>query len=229
MYDWFLDVNASLYGMRKGCEPLHPFYNLVTKKVQMLNTSLIDYTGLRVHAAIYDWAGTMVWEKEAICDSPANTVEELFDVPQPSGLDGVYFLKLNLSGDSAPDIDPNIYWLTTQPKDYTTLAQLPRSRPSAHLVLSKEKNGYSAHLTLSADNRISFFNRIKVFDRSNGKRILPVHYSDNYVTLMPGDRRSIRLDIVTELPEDRIRIVIDSWTHERIEPTMQEGIERNGK
>ncbi len=229
MYDWFLDVNASLYGMRKGCEPLHPFYNLVTKKVQMLNTSLIDYTGLRVHAAIYDRAGTMVWEKEAICDSPANTVEELFDVPQPSGLDGVYFLKLNLSGDSAPDIDPNIYWLTTQPKDYTTLAQLPRSRPSAHLVLSKEKNGYSAHLTLSADNRISFFNRIKVFDRSNGKRILPVHYSDNYVTLMPGDRRSIRLDIVTELPEDRIRIVIDSWTHERIEPTMQEGIERNGK
>ena len=39
MYDWSLDVNASLYGTRKGCEPLHAYYNPVTRKAGLLNTT----------------------------------------------------------------------------------------------------------------------------------------------------------------------------------------------
>ena len=72
-------------------------------------------------------------------------------------------------------------------------------------------------LRLRADERISFFNRVKVFDRETGERILPVHYSDNYVTLMPGDERTIRLEFASELPRERVRIVVDSWTSERME------------
>ena len=62
MYDWFLDVNASLYGTRKGCEPLHPFYNPVTRQVELLNTSLSDYPDLIVNARIYDTSGNIRWE-----------------------------------------------------------------------------------------------------------------------------------------------------------------------
>jgi hypothetical protein len=40
MYDWYLDVNATLYGTRKGCEPLHPQYNIVSKQVELVNTAL---------------------------------------------------------------------------------------------------------------------------------------------------------------------------------------------
>ena len=64
---------------------------------------------------------------------------------------------------------------------------------------------------LSADSQISFFNRIKVFDKETGKRILPVHYSDNYITLMPGDQQEISLEFPANLPEERIQIVVDSY------------------
>ena len=50
-----LDVNASLYGTRKGCEPLHAYYNPVTRKAGLLNTTLKDYTDLSIVAVSIIW------------------------------------------------------------------------------------------------------------------------------------------------------------------------------
>lgn len=206
MYDWSLDVNASLYGIRKGCEPLHAYYNPVTRKAGLLNTTLKDYTDLSIVARIYNLEGKLLWEKETRASSKANTVQELLDIPVPEGIKGAYFLRLALNADV-----PNIYWLTTEPKDYTSLSQLPKSRPDIKTDIKKEGSNFVGTVRLSADSRISFFNRIKVFDRETGKRILPVHYSDNYITLMPGDQQEISLEFPANLPEERIQIVVDSY------------------
>ena len=206
MYDWSLDVNASLYGTRKGCEPLHAYYNPVTRKAGLLNTTLKDYTDLSIIARIYNLEGKLLWEKETRASAKANTVQELLDIPVPEGLKGAYFLRLALNADV-----PNIYWLTTEPKDYTSLSQLPKSRPDIKTDIKKEGSNFVGTVRLSADSQISFFNRIKVFDRETGKRILPVHYSDNYITLMPGDQQEISLEFPANLPEERIQIVVDSY------------------
>ena len=133
MYDWSLDVNASLYGTRKGCEPLHAYYNPVTRKAGLLNTTLKDYTDLSIIARIYNLEGKLLWEKETRANSKANTVQELLDIPVPEGIQGAYFLRLALNADV-----PNIYWLTTEPKDYTSLSQLPKSRPDIKTDIKKE-------------------------------------------------------------------------------------------
>lgn len=206
MYDWSLDVNASLYGTRKGCEPLHAYYNPVTRKAGLLNATLKDYTDLSIIARIYNLEGKLLWEKETRASSKANTVQELLDIPVPEGIQGAYFLRLALNADV-----PNIYWLTTEPKDYTSLSQLPKSRPDIKTEIKKEGSNFVGTVRLSADSQISFFNRIKVFDRETGKRILPVHYSDNYITLMPGDQQEISLEFPANLPEERIQIVVDSY------------------
>ena len=206
MYDWSLDVNASLYGTRKGCEPLHAYYNPVTRKAGLLNTTLKDYTDLSIIARIYNLEGKLLWEKETRASSKANTVQELLDIPVPEGIQGAYFLRLALNADV-----PNIYWLTTEPKDYTSLSQLPKSRPDIKTEIKKEGSNFVGTVRLSADSQISFFNRIKVFDKETGKRILPVHYSDNYITLMPGDQQEISLEFPANLPEERIQIVVDSY------------------
>ena len=206
MYDWSLDVNASLYGTRKGCEPLHAYYNPVTRKAGLLNTTLKDYTDLSIVARIYNLEGKLLWEKETRASSKANTVQELLDIPVPEGIKGAYFLRLALNSDV-----PNVYWLTTEPKDYTSLSQLPKSRPDIKTDIKKEGSNFVGTVRLSADSQISFFNRIKVFDKETGKRILPVHYSDNYITLMPGDQQEISLEFPANLPEERIQIVVDSY------------------
>lgn len=225
MYDWFLDVNASLYGTRQGCEPLHPMYNPFTREVELLNTTLHDYQGLTVTARIHDLSGKMRWEKEMPADIAANTVKKMFAVSVPSDIEGVYFLSLSLKagehgsvsdGTAAIPDSPNIYWLTTVPKDYSGLLRLPASTPEVKVALQQDGSAYSGTVTLHSDAHISFFNRIKVLDKETGKRILPVHYSDNYITLMPGDSRTVKISFSSSLPANRIQVVTDSWTAGRI-------------
>jgi len=215
MYDWYLDVNATLYGTRKGCEPLHPQYNIVSHRVELINTALGNHSNLTVKAQIYGRDGKILWEQEEATHIDANTVKQLFTVPKPEQVEGVYFLKLELAEGGQP-VTSNIYWLTTREKDYTTLSELPGYQPDIKVSLNKEKGNHTGTVSFKAD-KISFFNRIKVFDRETGKRILPVHYSDNYITLMPGDRQEVTLQFPADIPKDRIQVVVDSWTAGRIE------------
>jgi len=183
-----------------------PYMPIITRKAGLLNTTLKDYTDLSIVARIYNLEGKLLWEKETRASAKANTVQELLDIPVPEGIKGAYFLRLALNADV-----PNIYWLTTEPKDYTSLSQLPKSRPGIKTEIKKEGSNFVGTVRLSADSQISFFNRIKVFDKETGKRILPVHYSDNYITLMPGDQQEISLEFPANLPEERIQIVVDSY------------------
>jgi len=214
MYDWFLDVNACLYGAKQGCEPLHAQYNPVSKQVEIVNTALGSHN-LIVKAQMYGRQGEKLWEKEASSAIAPNSVLRLFDLLVPEKAEGVYFLRLSLTKEGK-ELSRRIYWLTTREKDYTTLTQLPTCKPEAKLNLRKQGDTYKGTVTLKTRDRISFFNRIKVFDKNTGKRILPVHYSDNYITLMPGDSREVALEFVSSLPEDRIEVVSDSWTWERV-------------
>jgi hypothetical protein len=214
MYDWYLDVNASLYGTRKGCEPLHPQYNRVSKRVELTNTAPGSHE-VRVKAQVYTLHGDVIWEKEEGTKIAPESINRLFDVPEPEGTEGVYFLKLTLR-ENERQLTDNIYWLTTRPKDYTTLSDLPRSAPAVKASLKQEGGVYRGTVRLQAGEHISFFNRIKVLDKKTGRRILPVHYTDNYITLMPGDMRETAIEFTSPLPEEQISIVTDSWTADRI-------------
>ena len=86
MYDWSLDVNASLYGTRKGCEPLHAYYNPVTRKAGLLNTTLKDYTDLSIVARIYNLEGKLLWEKETRASAKAKYGTGIIGYPR-SGRD----------------------------------------------------------------------------------------------------------------------------------------------
>ncbi|MDR3339676.1 MAG: beta-glycosidase [Candidatus Symbiothrix sp.] len=221
MYDWFLDVNACLYGTKKGCEPLHPQYNLQDKHIEIVNSALGNHS-VYVSAQLYTTDGIAVWKKEEPVSISDNQVKKLFPVPVPEEINGVYFLKLSLS-ENGKIVTSNIYWLTTIPKDYSGLTRLPQTRPQIETQLQQNGQEYTGTVRLRAENQISFFNRIKVFDKATGKRILPVHYSDNYITLMPGDEQEVNLQFSSRLPKEQIKIVIDSWTSERIE-TVVSGI-----
>ncbi|MDR1980906.1 MAG: beta-glycosidase [Tannerellaceae bacterium] len=209
MYDWYLDVNASLYGTRKGCEPLHPQYHLTDKRVELVNTALGSHS-VTLKAQLWNAGGTAVWEKEEAVTIGANEVKRLFPVPEPQGVEGVYFLKLEL-WEKGQRLTTNVYWLTTRAGDYTTLSLLPRTTPAVQTALSQSGDRYTGTVRLRAGAHISFFNRIKVFDKTTGQRILPVHYSDNYITLMPGDEQEITLQFTSPLRKEDIDIAVNGW------------------
>jgi hypothetical protein len=63
----------------------------------------------------------------------------------------------------------------------------------------------------SKANPVSFFNRISVVDKDSGKRVLPVFYSDNYVSVLPGERDTIFIDTEKSTTPESLKIHINGW------------------
>jgi hypothetical protein len=54
--------------------------------------------------------------------------------------------------------------------------------------------------------------RVKAVREKSGDRILPAIYSDNYVALMPGERRTIRTELEdADTRGERPRIVVEGF------------------
>ena len=99
-------------------------------------------------------------------------------------------MKLMLNGVTK---DTNFYW-TNQKKEYDYKAL--NSIPQAKLKCSVTKVS-DAHYRLTLKNPnafVSFANRIRLVDSNTGERLLPTIMSDGYVTLMPGEERSVLIE-----------------------------------
>ena len=48
--------------------------------------------------------------------------------------------------------------------------------------------------------------------KRSGERVLPVYYSDNYVSLLPNETRTITIEAATsDLKGDDALVVVDGW------------------
>ena len=210
MYDSYLDVNACLYGMAKGGEPLHAQYNPVEKTVEMINLGFSDKQ-LKVTADIYTMDSKKVHSISKEGTAKANIKTTLFPVEIPQSIEGVYFLVLSLKDADDRLLSENFYWQTTKEKDFTGLNQLPETKVDVKIVPGKNDGGYEYKVLLDNGDKIAFFNRLKVRDKATGKRVLPVHYSDNYISLVPGGKKEVTISFNTDIRQENIEIVMEGW------------------
>jgi hypothetical protein len=211
MYDCYLDVNACYYGVRAGGEPLHVQYNCATRQVEAVNTTVSVKDRCTVRVRTYGIDGKTLHEQEQKdVVLAANSAKVIFAVEQPAQQQGVYFLRLELL-DGSKSLSDNVYWLTTQPKDYSGLQQMKPSQSDVSVRMDKKAADYSATVNIKAKERISFFNRVSVTNKKTGERILPVFYSDNYFTVFPNEEKTVTLSFSTVLSQEDIAVDVREW------------------
>jgi mannosylglycoprotein endo-beta-mannosidase len=67
-------------------------------------------------------------------------------------------------------------------------------------------------VTLSApQGPVAFFNRLSLVDGSGHERILPVFYSDNYITVLPGETKTVTMDYDAKLYPKKPQLSIYGW------------------
>jgi len=70
--------------------------------------------------------------------------------------------------------------------------------------------------------------RLKVVRLASGDRVLPVLYSDNYVSLMPGERRTLTTDVKrADARGERPRMVIEGFN--LADRAVPRPVEKTGK
>ena len=200
MYDYYLDVNACLYGLRKGSEPLHIMMSPADSMVMIVNNGFTSRYSMMMEAKVYDvLTGKDTLYTMVFNDIGPSTAKKYFSMKgflrSLHKADGA-FVSLRLKKEDGSILSENFYWLPGADGNYTALQQMA---PAALKISAKEttKGKIEVALENAAGNPVAFFNRIALINTATGKRILPTFFSDNYVSVLPGET----VKIIVEYPE----------------------------
>ena len=161
----------------------------------MVNYSARDARGLTAHVEILNLDGTLKWEQTASVDSPEDSDVSPIKMEYPAGLSAVHFIRLKLTRGGRPDLR-ELLLRGLEEGNLRAIRDLPKVNVEAETRV--ERRGDRWVLTTDLHNtsrQPALMVRLKAVREKTGDRILPAIYSDNYVSLMPGERRTIRTDL----------------------------------
>lgn len=200
LFDWYKLPTAGYYGTKKGCEPVQLIYNYKDKAVFVVNESGKESNAV-ARIRIYDSASKLISDKSMGIVAADNAAKSIFQVPEH---DGGIFLALELS-ENGKVIADNFYCIPaehnsydwknadwyytpiTKHADMTFVSSLPKTEVQMNTIRTAE--GYVVTLTNNSDV-ISYQNILRIED-GNGEVIVPAIWSDNFVTVLPGEVKTI--------------------------------------
>jgi Exo-beta-D-glucosaminidase Ig-fold domain/Glycosyl hydrolases family 2/F5/8 type C domain/Glycosyl hydrolases family 2, sugar binding domain len=200
-YDYYFEPTAAYFGCKKGSEPLHIQWNCEDESIEVVNYSAGNVNGLTAQVEILNMDGTRMSQKSANLDSLEDSTVTPFRMEYPAGLTPVHFLRLALMRGSE-SVSSNFYLRGLDPGNLRAIRELPK--PQLKAATTTERQGNRWQLKTLLTNSAAWpalMVRIKAIREKTGDRILPAIYSDNYVSLMPGESRTL----VTELDENDTR------------------------
>ena len=125
----------------------------------------------------------------------------------------LHFIRLELTDANGNLISDNFYWRNgVTDLDYTALNTLPEAELSCKLI---DKSMISeGKMKLSVKNHsktVACANRIRLVNTATQERILPIIMSDNYITLMPGEERTISVEAEPEMLKGGVSVLLKQY------------------
>jgi exo-1,4-beta-D-glucosaminidase len=209
-YDYYLYPAGTYFGMKKSMEPLHVMYSYKSNEVDIINSFLQKFTGLVVQADVYNLDGSLKYSNQITTDIDEDGTKKCFAIPSITGLSGVYFLRLTLKDSKQNTRSINWYWLSQKQDqlawskskwyytpessftDFTPLKNLPATTLNVNYSTDKKENETRHVITVKNTGKtVAFFVHVRVLKDKNADDILPVIFSDNYISLAPDESRVI--------------------------------------
>ncbi len=194
-YDYYFEPTAGYFGAKKACEPLHIQYNALTDSIEIVNHSAGNFVSLTAVVTAFDLNGRKVSQQKGRLNSNEDTTiswKKLSDV-QASAPSDVWFLRLQLT-DKKRVVSENLYIMGREENNYRAVTTLPEPQ----LQQQAKVNVTEAELTVKNTGKTPAVMLRVNLKGADGEQILPVIYSDNYFTLMPGETKTISVSWKSE-------------------------------
>jgi len=190
------DTQASFYGVKKACEPLHIQLDLSNYQVAVVNTTANARANLTVKADVFSLDNKPLLHHEEKKDAPANDVTDALRLDlAPLRGDGVLLVKLELWSVAGELLSDNLYWLGAKSTSYRKLNRMPAASVSASASSTRQGNSTHVHVELRNNSAVAALaTKLTLLAAPDGARILPAYWSDNYVSLLPGEARAIDVE-----------------------------------
>ncbi len=210
LYDYYLRPAGGYFGAKRAMELLHPVYGYDDHSVWVVSSQYEDAKGLKLITKVFNLDMTEELTQETAVDAAADSTSKVLTLPELHNPTPVYFLSLRLQDSSGKLVGSNFYWLSTKPEtldwekstwyttptasfaDYTALSQLPKVKLKVASRSEHKGEESVTHVTLENPSKsLAFFVRLKLSKGAKGEEILPVIWQDNYVSLLPGEKREL--------------------------------------
>ena len=215
LYHHDLEPNSALFAVKKAAEPIHIQLNEGNGEVEVINNLDAPLDGARAHLAIYNLDGSVQYQHDFDVAAAASTATTLEPVSWPTNLSAVHFIKLELRDAMGKLISDNFYWhgLPEQQDDLEALGSLSTVTLDAKITRSDVEG--KSHLLVTLHNpgaQVALMTHLQLRRKGSGERVLPVYYSDNYVSLLPGESKDITIEVATsDLKGDGALVLVDGW------------------
>jgi exo-1,4-beta-D-glucosaminidase len=237
LFDWYLLPGGGYFGAKKANEPVHVLFSYDDRTIAVVNSgqSRAPIRGAHLRARILAPDASEKFAKDTVLDVPADSSLRVFTLPEPTGLTGgaAYFVDLRLTDAGGKPISSNFYWLSTHPDvladtstwymtgvksyaDYTALRSMPPAELKTTARFTSSGGTGTARVTLrNTSQSIAFFTRLQVTGKG-GEEAVPVLWEDNYVSLLPGETRTVTATYrVRDLGGAAPSVVITGWNVHR--------------
>lgn len=215
IYSHNYDTQASYFGFKKGTEPVHVQLNLPDHTVAVVNSLPQPLDQVRVTLSNYSLSGALLGKQTtrlnaaplATTPSGLSVAGALFDRSP------VVLSKLELFDSQGRLLSRNFYWLARTASAYRAMTRMKPARIS--IAAQRIARGKMTTIRATVRNESAFpalMVRLSALDRS-GARILPAYWSDNYVSLLPGESRTVTVETPTSDAKPA-KITVDGWNVE---------------
>lgn len=215
LFDYYLKGAGSYYGAKVGSRPEHVAFEYGSKNgdIWLINHT-VDKKGARsVDVELIAIDGSKMVSKTAKATTKPTFSQLITSIPEATKLKDVAFLKLVLKDEAGAALSRNVYWISpvldvndwdnstwyntpvTKFADYTSLQSLKAAKLSASSAAPVLKDG-SISVDVTLENKATvpaYFVRLELQD-ANGGDITPAMWSDNYVTLWPGEKLTVAVN-----------------------------------
>jgi exo-1,4-beta-D-glucosaminidase len=209
-YDYYLYPAGTYFGMKKSMEPLHVMYSYASHNVNIINSLLQKFNGLSVKADVYDSNGDNKFSKTITTNVSEDSTQTCFEIPPMNDISNVYFLRLELKDATQQIKSINWYWLSKKEDalnwnksrwyytpqsayaDFSSLQNMPSTTIDVSSSSVKKENETVHTITVKNTGKaVAFFVHVRCLQHKDGDDILPVIFSDNYISLAPGESRTL--------------------------------------
>jgi hypothetical protein len=207
------DTQGSFYGVKKACEPIHAQLDLSSYEVDVVNTTTVPSSDVSLSAKVYSLDNKLLLENSRTLQVAANALTSGFKLElAPLLSSAMVFVRLALTDSTGNAISDNFYWLGGGESSYRPLNKLPPASVSA--TASATRDGDEIRVRVQLENRgaaAALANKLTLETASDGARILPAYLSDNYISLLPGETRTIEIEYPASAAQGPARLELRGW------------------
>ena len=228
LYDYYLIPTASYYAVKKANAPPQLVYDYKDNSLIYINETE-DKSDKLACIKILSKDSKIIYEVYEPITGSEQLSSKVFDFNKSLVGSTDIFLNLELRDSNNLLVAENFYaipaekdeyywdqtdWCYTPSKKYSNMkyvSALPQAEVKTQVTYKQENNTIVAKVTITnVSDNIAFQNVLKLKD-GKGEIIYPVFWSDNYISLLPAESKTITCTIEKDLFPAEAVIEISGW------------------